>query len=69
MKCSRCQRELKEGEALEKDGLILCEDCYMKEEERKNYCCCNPFSLRSAKLFKAQAKAKPDVGPGSCCQP
>lgn len=48
MKCVRCGKELGEGEALQKGGVILCEDCYMEEGRVQ---ACNPWAVRSAKIF------------------
>lgn len=72
MRCSRCQKELEEREVLKKGELILCEDCYMKEEEQKDRCCCNPFALRSSRIFqriqaqRTEERQKGGVS-GPCC--
>lgn len=48
MKGMRCGRELKEEDVLQKHGTIFCEDCYMEEDRVQ---ACNPWAVRSAKIF------------------
>lgn len=48
MRCVRCGKELGEEEILWKNGVILCEDCYMEEGRVQ---ACNPWAVRFAKIF------------------
>jgi len=53
MRCIRCGKELGEEEALKKDGVVLCEDCYIEEGRVQ---ACNPWAVRSARIFARMVK-------------
>jgi len=47
MKCAKCGKEIKEGEAVKKDNSFLCEDCYFDELSPVRVC--DPWAVMLAK--------------------
>jgi hypothetical protein len=52
MECHRCNTPLKEGEAYEVHGKVLCEDCYMYETNPPRGC--DPLAVSSALSIRKQ---------------
>lgn len=50
--CSRCMKEIPVNESVKENGQEMCEDCYMKEHQRKSFP--DPMGVRSEKLFRKQ---------------
>ena len=46
MKCTRCNRDVKEGDSYTHFGEILCEDCYL--DMRLEVKACDPWAVHSA---------------------
>ncbi len=49
MKCTRCGKEIDEGEAVKKDNSFLCEDCYFDDLGPVRVC--DPWAVMLAKKF------------------
>jgi hypothetical protein len=52
MVCQRCNASLKEGEAYDFHGKVLCEDCYMYETNPPK--ACDPMAVSSALSVRRQ---------------
>ncbi|AKB77038.1 hypothetical protein MSHOH_0555 [Methanosarcina horonobensis HB-1 = JCM 15518] len=51
--CAVCGCELSEEDSIEKDGQILCEDCYIESSHKIQ--ACDPWAVRSKKIFREEA--------------
>lgn len=50
MKCTRCDRDVKEGDSYTHFGETLCEDCYL--DMRLGVKACDPWAVHSAKKLR-----------------
>jgi hypothetical protein len=61
MECQRCKDPIEIGEEREKDGRILCEDCYMDALSPARTC--DPWAVHSAKSFQKETGATFPINP------
>ncbi len=53
VKCHVCGGELEKEDVIEEESKIFCEDCYIESHHKIQ--ACNPWAVRSKKLFREEA--------------
>jgi len=53
VECQGCGHEIPRDECIEEGGAFFCEDCYFDSHQRIK--ACDPWAVRSKKLFREQA--------------